>query len=126
MASGIEQLTAHVRYRIGATHAYHCQPWRIDELVALVVRHWPHAHLEAVRSHGRNHKAIDHAMVLVRAQVREQYEARHGIGPLWNLALATAVTDISHVILGLWFSDAGWRGALLTMSRQIPDKEKSR
>lgn len=120
VASDIEQLTSHVRYRIGQ-HVHYCQPWRVDELVALVVRHWPHAHLEAVFSHGRNHKAIDHAMVLVRAQVREQWEARHGIGPLWGLALAPAVAAISHVLLDLWFSDAGWRGALLVMSRRTPD-----
>lgn len=121
----LEQLAAHVRYRIGQQHVYHCQAWRIDELTALVVRHWPHAHLEAVLNHGRNHKAIDHAMVLVRAQVREQWEARHGIGPLWSLALAPAVASISHVLLDLWFSTPGWRGALLTMSRRIPDREDS-
>lgn len=125
MASDLQQLTAHVRYRIGR-HVHYCQPWRVDELVALVIRHWPHHHLEAVLHHGRHHKAIAHAMVLVRAQVREQWEARHGIGPLWSMALAPAVAAISHVLLDLWFADAGWRGALLTMSRRIPDQENRR
>lgn len=122
----MEQLAARIRYCIGQQHVYHCQPWRIDELTALIIRHWPHSHLEALLPHGTHHKAIEHALVLVRAQVREQYEARHGIGPLWNLALAPAVAAISHVLLGLWFSDAGWRGAMLTMSRRIPDQEKPR
>lgn len=87
----------------------------------LVVRHWPHYHLEAILPHGRNHKAIDHAMALVRVQVREQWEARHGIGPLWGLALSPAVASISFVLLDLWFATPGWRGALLTMSRQVPE-----
>lgn len=115
--SDFEKLAAHVRYRIGS-HVQYCQEWRINELLGLVIRHWPHAHLEAVLTHGRLHKAIDHAMILVRAQVREQWEARHGIGPLWGLALAPAVAAISHCLLDLWFQSAGWRGALKVMGRK--------
>lgn len=118
VADDLEQLLAHVRYRIGR-HVTYAQAWRVDELTGLVLRHWPHAHLEAVLNHGRHHKAIDHAMALVRAQVREQWEARHGIGPLWSLALAPAVAAISHVLLDLWFSSAGWRGALKVFGRNV-------
>lgn len=118
VADEIEQLCAHVRYRIGR-HVHYAQPWRVDELTGLVVRYWPHSHLEAVMQHGRHHKAIDHAMILVRAQVREQWEARHGIGPLWSLALAPAVAAISHVMLDLWFTSPAWRGALRVMGRNV-------
>jgi hypothetical protein len=112
-----DQLTAHVRYRLGARVDY-ARPWRVNELTRLVVRHWPHSHLEAVASAGQNHKAIDHAMTLVRAQVREQWEARHGIGPLWNLVLAGTVSGICHVLLGLWWSDERWRAGLKEMGRK--------
>lgn len=119
-----ERLAQYVRYRIGSMHVYRCRPSRIDELTALVVRHWPHYHLEAILPFGRNHKALEHAMVLVRSQVREQWEARHGIGPLWCLALAPAVAAISRVLLDLWFSTPEWRSALLAMSRQGLTQER--
>jgi hypothetical protein len=112
-----EQLTAHVRYRLG-TRVDYARPWRVNELTKLVVRHWPHSHLEAVAAAGPNHKDVDHAMALVRAQVREQWEARHGIGPLWGLVLAGTVSGTCQVILGLWWSDERWRAGLREMSRR--------
>jgi len=114
----LEQLTAHVRYRLGSRVNY-CQEWRVNELTALVVRHWPHRHLDAVFLHGRNHAGIGHAMRLVKAQVREQWEARHGIGPMWNLVLAGTVDGISLCILDLWFGSDRWRYSLRSMGRRL-------
>lgn len=114
----LEQLAAHVRYRLG-NRAQWCQAWRIDELTMLVVRHWPHKHLEAAElAGGKCHKGIDHAMTLVRAQVREQWEARHGVGPMWQMLLAGTVVGICHVILELWWSSSQWRDRLQEMAQR--------
>lgn len=115
----LDQLAAHVRYRLGNRVDY-ARPWRVDELTRLVIRHWPHNHLEAVAPAGPNHKQIDHAMALVKAQVREQWEARHGIGPMWNLVLAGTVAGICQIILELWWSGDRWRAALRAMGRRPP------
>lgn len=116
----LSQLQAHVRYRL-ANRVELVKPWRMDELTRLVIWHWPHRHLEAAeRSGGKNHKAVDHAMTLVRAQVREQWEARHGVGPLWVTLLAGTVEGISHVLLTLWFSDTRWRERLEEMRESNP------
>ena len=114
----IDQLLAHVRSQLGIRVQY-CQAWRADELTKLVVRHWPHKHLEDVE--GKNCKSIDHAMLLMRCQVREQWEARHGIGPLWDLVLGGTVAAIGHVVLSLWFSDDRWRAGLRAMARKLAD-----
>jgi hypothetical protein len=108
----LEQLKSHVRASIGSRVQW-ATPRRVDELTGLVVRYWPHHHLAAAGSAGgRNHKAVAHAMRLVRAQVREQYEARHGAGPLWSMVLGGTVASVSHVLLDLWFEDDGWRERL--------------
>jgi hypothetical protein len=113
--SPLSRLQAHVRYRL-ASRVELVKPWRMDELTRLVVWHWPHRHLEAaLRSGSRHHKAVDHAMALVRAQVREQWEARHGVGPLWQALLAGTVDFTSLVILDLWLSDSRWRERLEEM-----------
>lgn len=118
----LEQLQEHVRYRLGG-RVQTCQTWRIDELTALVLRHWPHNHLSAAeRAGGRLHKSVDHAMLLLKAQVREQWEARHGVGPMWPLLLASTVVGISHVILELWWSDVRWRERLAELGQQIREK----
>jgi hypothetical protein len=115
----LEQLSAHVRYRLGG-RVHYCKSWRVDELTRLVLRHWPHNHLEAAeRAGGRLHKSVDHAMVLLRAQVREQWEARHGVGPMWQMLLAGTVVGIAHVILELWWSDARWRERLAEIGQTI-------
>ncbi len=113
----LEQLQAHVRYRLAAKLQY-AQAWRVDELTGLVVRYWPHRHLEAVLPAGRNHAAIGHAMRLVKAQVREHWEAEHGIGPLWSLVLDGTVDGISVCLLDLWFSHDRWRCSLRAMARR--------
>jgi len=111
----LKALQAHVRHVL-ASRVQYSQSWRVDELTRLVVRYWPHIHLEDIeRLGGPNHKAIDHTMTLVRAQVRERWEAIHGVGPLWPMILGGTVTNICHVILGLWFSDTLWRDRLKEM-----------
>jgi hypothetical protein len=111
----IVQLQAHIRYRL-AHRVERTWAWRMDELTRLAIWHWPHAHLEAAdRAGGRRHKSVDHAMALVRAQVRERWEATHGVGPLWDLALAGTVEGICECLLDLWFSDTRWRERLEEM-----------
>ncbi len=108
-ADALEQLTEHIRQAC-VSRASLCGPARFDELVRLVVRHWPHRHLEAIeRAGGQNHAAVDHAVALVRAQVREQWEARHGVGPLWPLLLRGTADAISSVCLRVWFGDPSMR-----------------
>jgi hypothetical protein len=122
----LEQLTKHVRGAVGNRAAL-CRTERFDELVRLVVRHWPHRHLEAIeRAGGRNHAGVKHAMALMRCQVREQWEARQGIGPLWQLLLAGTVTAIGEVLLDLWFGDLRMRILMRGLSRRAAavDREK--
>lgn len=117
----LRQLQTHVRYRLGS-RVHYAKAWRTDELTRLVVRHWPHSHLEDIETAGgQNHAAIQHAMTLVRAQVRERWEATQGVGPLWGLVLADTVDGISQVLLELWWSDARWRGWLKTMAQAISE-----
>lgn len=117
-ADPIDQLTAYVRSHLGVRVTY-AQEWRVNELTRLVIRHWPHSHLEDAEPAGRNCKAIDHALLLMRSQVREQWEARHGIGPLWDLLLGGTVTAIGHVLLDLWWPSKPWRAALRGMARSL-------
>lgn len=117
MNDAIAQLQAHVRYRLG-TRVTYAQAWRVDALTRLVLRHWPHGHLEdAVVAGGRHSMAVTHAMTLMRSQVREQWEARHGSGPMWDLMLGGTVTATGVILLDLWWQSAGWRKVLLAMSR---------
>lgn len=120
MEDGLDALCAHVRYRLGPRSAS-VPMARLDELTRLVVRHWPHAHLREVeRAGGKNHKGLTHAMALVRAQVREQWEARHGVGPIWPMLYAGRVQAIAHVLLELWWQDGGWRQRLVDMGCPRP------
>lgn len=99
---------------------------RVHELTRLVVRHWPHHHVEAIERHGgKNNAAAAHAMLLVRAQVREQWEARYGIGPLWDLFLGGLATSICHAVLDLWIADRAWRVMLRGLSRQIAEERSA-
>jgi hypothetical protein len=122
----LEQLTKHVRGAVGSRAAL-CRTERFDELVRLVVRHWPHRHLEAIeRAGGRSHAAIDHAMALMRCQVREQWEARRGVGPLWQLLLAGTVNAIGGVLLDLWFGDLRMRILMRGLSRRAAAAEHNK
>ncbi len=119
----LAKLQAHVRYRLGG-RVQQAAAWRVDELTRLAVRHWPHKHLEAaMAAGGKNDRGIDHALVLCRAQVREQWEARQGVSPLWDLVLAGLVDSIGHVILAAWAADDRMRASLRSMSRRAADTD---
>lgn len=114
----LAKLQAHVRYRLGG-RVQQAAAWRVDELTRLAVRHWPHKHLEAaMAAGGKNDRGINHAIFLCRAQVREQWEARQGVSPLWDLVLVYTVAGITQVLLELWASDDRWRCNLRLMSRR--------
>lgn len=118
MGEALDQLTEYVRRSCGSRAGIIGRS-RFDELVSLVIRHWPHRHLAAIeRAGGKNHAALEHAVALVRAQVREHWEARHGIGPLWALLHRGAVDAICHVILGLWWSDPQMRLVIRGLSKR--------
>lgn len=120
----LEALQQHVRYQLGH-RAKVAAEWRVDELTRLIVRHWPHKHLEAAMdAGGKNHKAIDHAVALCRAQVREQWEARQGVSPMYDLVLTHTAASITHVILSLWASEDRWRAGLRAMSRRLAAGER--
>jgi hypothetical protein len=115
----LERLVVHVSEQCGQ-RARMAGRARVHELTRLVVRHWPHNNVEAIERHGgKNNAAAAHAMLLVRAQVREQYEARHDVGPLWDLFLGGLVASICSCVLDLWLADRAWRVMLRGLSRQI-------
>lgn len=121
MDDAIAQLQAHVRYRLGSRVTY-AQPWRVDGLTRLVIRHWPHRHLEdAEQIGGRHHATVGHAMTLMRSQVREQWEARHGAGPLWDAVLGGTTSAIGQVVLDLWWPSKPWRAIIRSMGRSVAD-----
>lgn len=121
MNEAIAQLQAHVRYRLGSRVTY-AQPWRVDAITRLVLRHWPHRHLlDAEQIGGRHHASVSHALTLMRSQVREQWEARHGAGPLWDSLLGGTTTATGLVVLDLWWPSKSWRAILLSMSRSLAD-----
>ena len=124
MNEAIAQLQAHVRYRLGSRVTY-AQPWRVDALTRLVVRHWPHRHLEdAEHLGGRNHSSVAHAMTLLRSQCHEQWEARHGEGPLWDVILGGTTSAIGVVVLDLWWPSPAWRAILRAMARSLADERE--
>ncbi len=113
----LAQLAAHMRYRLSPVGLR--DDHRVDELTGLVIRRWPHAHLEEILQEGRNHAIVPHVMRLLRAQGREQWEARHGVSPRWKERLAEAVDAISEIVLELWSSREGWRIRLRAMPRRL-------
>jgi hypothetical protein len=121
MNEAIAQLQAHVRYRLGSRVTY-AEVWRVDQLTRLAIRHWPHNHLEdAEAGGGRHHASVGHALTLMRSQVREQWEARHGAGPLWDVVLGGTTSAIGVVLLDLWWPSRPWRSILRAMGRSLAD-----
>lgn len=123
-AAGLEQLVGHVQARLPASRVEYARPWRCRELAKLVVRHWPCHALTSLQAAGRNHKGVEHAMALVVAQVHEQWEARHGVGPMWGLVLAGTVRDTCAVVQDLWWSDERWRETLRILARHAGERER--
>jgi hypothetical protein len=111
----MDELETYVRSQLGP-RAVAAEAWRVNDLTRLCVRFWPHDLLDEASKFGTlNHRDIDHALTLMRAQVRERWEAENGISPLWDVLLSRTVTAISHVLLGLWWGDRRWAVALRQM-----------
>lgn len=119
MPQRLEHLQGYLRSRLGARVEY-ARPWRCDELARLVVRHWPCHHLSAVN--GRHDRDVAHAMALVVAQVHEQWEARYGIGVLWEMTLRGTTREICQILLELWWSDERWRIALTELATSSAER----
>jgi hypothetical protein len=97
---------------------------RTAALMRLVLRHWPHEHLRVIaREGGKNHADLIHVGRLLRSQVREQYEARHGVSPTWGVVLAPLLNAIWLVVVEAWFRDVDFRVTLKVVSKRIADRE---
>lgn len=119
MDDAIEQLVEHVRYRIGPA-GRRLSAARTGRLLRLVIRHWPHRHLEDIGSGvSRHHAAFAHALALMRASVRERWEAEHGVSPAWQLLCRPAVDAAGIVLMELWWSSDGHRASMRAMQRHL-------
>lgn len=117
----VERLTDQVSRHLGGL-ADECGPERLGAILRLVIRHWPHEHLRIIaRSGGRNHADLVHVGKLLHAQVREQWEARNGISPDWDLVLARAANACWLVLLELWFRDTDFRVTMKVLSKRIAE-----
>jgi len=117
----LERLTEQVTGQLGGI-ATDCGAARLGAIMRLVIRHWPHEHLRVLaRAGGRNHADLVHVGRLLRCQVREQWEARHGAGPLWDSLLGGTTSAIGVVILDLWWPSRPWRAILRAMGRAVAD-----
>jgi hypothetical protein len=117
----VQRLTEQISRQLGGI-AEDCGAERLAAIMRLVIRHWPHEHLRIVaRSGGRNHADLPHVGRLLAAQVREQWEARNGISPDWDLVLAKAASACWLVLLELWFRDKEFRVTLKVLTRKIAE-----
>jgi len=97
---------------------------RTAAIMRLVLRHWPHEHLRVIaREGGKNHADLVHVGRLLRCQVREQYEARHGVSPTWGVVLQPLLDAIWLVVVEHWFRDRDFRVTLKVVSKRIAEKE---
>ena len=97
---------------------------RLREITELVVLHWPARHLQAVACNGPNHAAVTHAIRLCRAQVREHYEARHGMGVLWETILATVALHVCTWMVEQWFREAAARRLYARLALELAKRER--
>jgi hypothetical protein len=118
----VERLTDQIARHLGSI-AEECGERRLGAIMRLVIRHWPHEHLRIIaRSGGKNHADLVHVGKLLAAQVREQWEARNGLSPDWDLVLARAANACWLVLLELWFRDPDFRVTLKVLSRKIAEQ----
>ena len=117
----VQRLTDQIARQLGGI-SDDCGAERLGAIMRLVIRHWPHEHLRIIaRSGGRNHADLPHVGKLLAAQVREQWEARNGISPDWELVLAKAASACWLVLLELWFRDQEFRVTLKVLTRKIAE-----
>ena len=123
MDQSVERITDLVAGHTG-TLAEKAGSERTAALMRLVLRHWPHEHLRVIaREGGKNHADLIHVGRLLRSQVREQYEARHGVSPTWGVVLAPLLNAIWLVVVEAWFRDPDFRVTLKVVSKRIADRE---
>ena len=123
MDPSVERITDLVAGQAG-TLAEKAGSERTAALMRLVLRHWPHEHLRVIaREGGKNHADLIHVGRLLRSQVREQYEARHGVSPTWGVVLAPLLNAIWLVVVEAWFRDPDFRVTLKVVSKRIADRE---
>jgi hypothetical protein len=117
----VQRLTDQIAQQLGGL-VDDCGAARLGAIMRLVIRHWPHEHLRIIaRSGGKNHADLVHVGRLLAAQVREQWEARNGISPDWDLVLARAANACWLVLLELWFRDTDFRVTLKVLTRKIAE-----
>lgn len=117
----VQRLTDQIARQLGGI-GEDCGAERLGAIMRLVIRHWPHEHLRIIaRSGGRNHADLPHVGKLLAAQVREQWEARNGISPDWDLVLSRAANACWLVLLELWFRDKDFRVTLKVLTRKIAE-----
>ena len=90
-----------------------------DELILLLLRHWPHHALARLAAQSEHHRDIVHVGLLARAQVREVWEARHGISPEWETLHGGLVGVAWLILLQTWFHDVEQRQRFKAHSRSI-------
>jgi len=119
----VDRITELVAGQTGSLAAQ-AGPERTAALMRLVLRHWPHEHLRLIaRDGGKNHADLVHVGKLLRAQVREQYEARHGVSPTWNIVLGPLLDAMWLTVVESWFRDKDFRVTLKVVSKRIAERE---
>jgi hypothetical protein len=124
MSAELEQFCSRVAAGVSSGRTAIVGKARVRELTELALLHWPARHLQAVFKHGKNHSALEHAMRLCRAQVREHYEARHGVGVLWATILGTVVLQLCHFMLEDWFREAYMRRLMSRLALELAKRER--
>jgi hypothetical protein len=114
----IDILVAWTRQHLGV-RAVAAGPEATDELVRLLLRHWPHHALDRLASNSPHHRGIVHVGLLARAQVREVWEARHGVSPEWESIHAGLVGTAWILLLETWFVDHSQRAKFREYSRAL-------
>lgn len=123
MDQSVERIVELVSGRVGQL-AVAAGPERTLAMMRLVLRHWPHEHLRILaRAGGKHHADLVHVGRLLRCQVREQWEARHGISPSWLTTMSPLLDAMWLVVVEDWWRDKDYRVTLRVLSQRIVDKE---
>lgn len=123
MSAELEQFCAEVCREVGQ-RASLAGAKRSTEIIELVLQHWPAYHLKAITQISAHHGALTHALKLSKCQVREHYEARHGVGPLWAILLATLCNQVQMVLLDRWFRADFNRAQMARFARELAKRER--
>lgn len=122
-----EQLDAYIDHVLASVKTGHTNlagKVRMRELTELVIQHWPAYHLQIIAKKSRHHADLEHALNLCRAQVREHYEARHGISVLWGTILAAMVRQIMHFLVNEWFRETVARKRMAALALELAKRDR--